>query len=88
VGSNRPAVTKLGYMLEHPRIRRYSFVSYNLFRVNDMSSNNPIGADNQQETAMRDPQRLYAERRSGDETVRAPWRHGEDGRNDRPATLF
>ena len=26
-----------------------------------MSSDNPIGADNQQETAMRDPQRLYAE---------------------------
>jgi hypothetical protein len=23
-----------------------------------------------------------------DETVRTPWRHGEDGRNDRPATLF
>ena len=23
-----------------------------------------------------------------DETVRSTWRHGEDGRNDRPATLF
>ncbi len=27
-----------------------------------MSSDNPTGADNQQETALRDPQRLYAGR--------------------------
>ncbi len=26
-----------------------------------MSCDNPVGADNQQETALRDPQRLYAE---------------------------
>ena len=34
----------------------------------------------------RNPQRLYAERSGrSDETVRPPWRHGEGGRNDRPA---
>ena len=42
------AVFKFGYMLETPSIRRYSFMSHPLHRVNDMSSENPIGADNQQ----------------------------------------
>jgi hypothetical protein len=35
-------------MLEHPSIRRYSFVSYPFSRVGGMSSDNPIGAGNQQ----------------------------------------
>ncbi len=35
-------------MLEHPSIRRYSFMSYLLIKVGSMSSENPIGADNQQ----------------------------------------
>ena len=48
MGSYRPAVTKLGYLLEHPCIRRYSFVSHPLNRVVYMSSDNPTGADNQQ----------------------------------------
>ncbi len=61
-------------------------MSQGFFRVVCMSSDNPIGAGNQQETALRDPQRLYARRLNiGDETVRSPWRHGEGGRNDRPA---
>jgi LAGLIDADG endonuclease len=38
-------------MLETPCIRRYSFMSYPIIRVRDMSSDNPTGADNQQETA-------------------------------------
>ena len=39
-------------MLEHPSIRRYSFsVQHPLRRVNTASSENPSGADNQQETA-------------------------------------
>ena len=38
-------------MLETPSIRRYSFVSVALRRVTGMSSDNPTGADNQQETA-------------------------------------
>ncbi len=37
-------------MLEHPSIRRYSFVSQPCNTVADMSSENPSGADNQQET--------------------------------------
>jgi hypothetical protein len=37
-------------MLEHPGIRRYSFVSESRFIVIDMSSDNPFGAGNQQET--------------------------------------
>ncbi len=61
MGCYQPAVVKLGYMLEPPSIRRYSFVSHPHSRVNDMSCDNPVGADNQQETALRDPQRLYAE---------------------------
>src|ERR1700692_2048864 len=36
-------------MLETPSIRRYSFVSDPLSRVSDMFSDNPTGADNQQE---------------------------------------
>jgi hypothetical protein len=36
-------------MLETPCIRRYSFVSHPLRRVRGMSSDNPRGADNQQE---------------------------------------
>jgi hypothetical protein len=37
-------------MLEHPRIRRYSFLSHPPRRVRDVSSDKPSGADNQQET--------------------------------------
>jgi hypothetical protein len=38
-------------MLEYPCIRRYSFMSDPLCRVAGMFSDNPTGADNQQETA-------------------------------------
>ena len=37
-------------MLEHPSIRRYSFVSHPTHILGGMSSDNPSGADNQQET--------------------------------------
>ena len=37
-------------MLEHPSIRRYSFMSYPRDTLDYMSSDNPSGADNQQET--------------------------------------
>ena len=37
-------------MLGYPSIRRYSFMSHPLCSVGGMSSDNPIGADNQQET--------------------------------------
>ena len=37
-------------MLEHPSIRRYSFVSHQLNRLDGVSSENPFGGDNQQET--------------------------------------
>ena len=37
-------------MLEHPSIRRYSFVSHLEDTVVDMGSDNPTGADDQQET--------------------------------------
>ena len=40
---------KPGYMLETPSIRRYSFMS--TLRGWGMGSENPSGADNQQETA-------------------------------------
>ena len=70
-------------MLEHPSIRRYS----PLF-IDVGGSDNPTGADNQQETA-RDPQRLHARHhreqrqpRTGEGTVRSSWRHEESGRND------
>ena len=48
------------------------------------------GADNQQETiAMGSSEtvRRASVSVTDDETVRPPWRHGEDGRNDRPATV-
>ncbi len=53
-----------------------------------MSSDNPTGADNQQETATAGSSEtvrraLFAK---SDETVRPLWRHREAGRNDRPAT--
>lgn len=38
-----------GYLLETPSIRRYSFMSHALRRVRGVSSENPSGADNQQE---------------------------------------
>ena len=39
-------------MLEHPSIRRYSSsLPHPFYRVNDVDSENPSGADNQQETA-------------------------------------
>jgi hypothetical protein len=43
------AVDKPRYMLEHPSIRRYSFM-VPPHHVATLSSDNPIGADNQQET--------------------------------------
>jgi hypothetical protein len=54
------AVTKLGYMLEHP-------VHLAVLLVEALSSNtnsdNPTSGDNQQETVKgQDPQRLYARR--------------------------
>ena len=42
---------KPGCMLEHPCIRRYSFLSHPVRTVCAVSSDNPTGADNQQETA-------------------------------------
>jgi len=39
-------------MLEHPGIRRYSFLSHTVLTVVGMSSDNPIGADDQQETKL------------------------------------
>ena len=68
-------------MLEYPSIRRYSL-------IDAMSSDNLIGADNQQETApagssetVRQAPSGYAAR-IGDETVRSSWRREESGRND------
>jgi hypothetical protein len=55
-----------------------------------MSSDNVSGADNQQGRpqsncgTLRDCTPSTFPR--GDETVRPSWRHGEGGRNDRPAT--
>ena len=43
------AVTKPGYMLEHPSIRRYSFTR-KAHAARFVNSENPFGADNQQET--------------------------------------
>ena len=50
----------VGYMLETPSIRWYSFSVTPSSEDVAMSSENPSGADNQQETE-RDPQRLHAE---------------------------
>ena len=70
-------------MLGTPCIRRYRLLSGPVNRVDAVSGENATGADNQQETE-RDPQRLYAKPalRSGEDTVRASWRHEESGRND------
>ena len=47
-------------MLGHPSIQRYSFTSLTPFVSGvGVGSENPSGADNQQETALQDPQRLY-----------------------------
>ena len=47
------AVAKPGYMLEHPSIRRYSLIVTPLRQNGWMtSSDNPTGADDQQETAV------------------------------------
>ena len=54
-----------------------------------MSSDNPTGADNQQETANAGSSETVRGALTddvSDETVRPLWRHREDGRNDRPAT--
>ena len=56
-------------MLESPSIRWYSFSVKPSTEDEAMSSENPSGADNQQETA-RDPQRLHAEHT--DRIVTAP----------------
>jgi hypothetical protein len=45
-----------------------------------MSSDNPSGADNQQETATRDPQRLYAEHSCDQRMMRQSDPHGDMGR--------
>ena len=59
------AVTKPGYMLEHPSIRRYSSGS-RAHNTLDADSENPIGADNQQETEATnqrlDPYRIVEDR--------------------------
>ena len=70
-------------MLETPSIRWYSFGVTPSSEDVAMSSDNPSGADNQQETE-RDPQRLHArpECELGEDTVRSSWRHEESGRND------
>ena len=50
-----------------------------------MDSDNPIGADNQQETdngILRDCTRGAVGSTGGEDTVRSPWRYGEPGRND------
>ena len=66
------------------------------FRGGGMGSENPSGADNQQETAIpagssetaREALRSMKSPSSagtaieGEDTVRPPWRHGEPGRND------
>ena len=59
-----PALVKLGHMLETLSIRRYS-IPQTLLRQPKGLSENPFGADNQQERsssilAIRNPQRLYA----------------------------
>ena len=72
-------------MLGHLSIRRYSLGTL-------PSSDNPIGAGNQQErperteVSFRNPQRLYAEHPlpADEEIVRAAWRHAEAGRNVQP----
>ena len=50
-----------------------------------MSSDNPTGADDQQETRegiLRDCTRGAIGGTSGEDTVRSSWRHEESGRND------
>ena len=63
------AVAKPGYMLEHPSIRRYSF-GPKVEIPKDPNSENPIGADNQQETEATN-QRLDPHRIVEDRPVRA-----------------
>ena len=56
------AVAKPGYMLEHPSIRRYSF-GPKVEIPTDPNSENPIGADNQQETKATNTTRSVSDRR-------------------------
>ena len=77
------ALVKSGYMLETPRIRWYSF---NLAFVK-LSSDNPHGADNQQERPIehdRNPQRLYAghSHSVNEDIVPSAWRHAGMARQD------
>jgi len=65
-------------------------MSLSVHTVLALDSENPSGADNQQETAtlggiLRDctwGSAIPLEEQSGKDTVRPPWRHGELGRND------
>jgi hypothetical protein len=72
---------------EYPSVLVRVGASLLMFR---MSSENPNGADNQQETALENlPSRILRDCtpsplpiRSGEDTVRPLWRHRERGRND------
>jgi hypothetical protein len=84
-------------MLGHPSIQRYSLALVHALLLGvDVSSENPSGADNQQETAFagssetvrgapwrtsRSSSQLGWRVRDED-TVRPSWRHEELGRND------
>jgi hypothetical protein len=76
------ALVKSGYMLETLSPRRGEGPALL------PGSKNATGAGNQQERpkrSLRNPQRLYARRSTrSEDTVRAPWRHGEAVRNGSP----
>ena len=77
----RFALVKLGHMLETLSIRRYSFVRSNHW-FNRTGSENPFGADNQQErprrfAMSRNPQRLYAKHLGGQQVVVKLWLYSE-----------
>ncbi len=46
---NKAALVKFGYMLEYPCMPRYSFDKLTPHGVEELSSDNPLAADNQQE---------------------------------------
>ena len=71
-------------MLEHPRIRRYSSTTL------VVDSDNPTGADNQQERPRDNAERAESseticqtsESHSEDDMARSAWRHAEPSGND------
>jgi hypothetical protein len=86
VGCYRPAVTKLGCLLEHPVYPALLLVSLSVqLRLARLSAqgkgegDNVSGADDQQETE-RDPQRLYAERSLTERLMRQSDPRGDMGR--------